>query len=77
MCVSLTVFKINLDFHPVVSKSEPISHGVVIDGERVNMSSITAHVNVSLEKQTPGKTERSTVPTKGEMYVDWGGGGSV
>jgi hypothetical protein len=57
MCFSLTILTFNLNFDPVISKSEPISCGVVIDGECVNISSITAHVNVSLEKQTPGKTE--------------------
>jgi hypothetical protein len=57
MCLSLTILIFNLNSDPVISKSEPISRGAVIDGERVNMPSITVHVNVSLEKQTPGKTE--------------------
>lgn len=57
MCLSLTTLIFNLNFDPVISKSEPISRCVVIDGERVNIPSITAHVNVSPEKQTPGKTE--------------------
>lgn len=48
---------IQFEFDPVISKSEPISRCVVIDGERANIPSITAHVNVSPEKQTPGKTE--------------------